>query len=306
MFVVELAGVQAVMKLAEELVEQVSLGLVVPVSGGAAGVVVAAGAGRGAQRSQGPDGADGGQPPILDMPVQDNGFLPAGAGDGRRSGERLQPAGVNEAGAVIPDLGEHPGAGQQPQTGEDISWSEESSRYREWRAESVGFVVELVGVQAVMQLSEELVEQVPLRLGVTVPVVSASPVMRVGSRRRPQRTQGPQEPGMGESLIFDVAVSDDTAFAAGAGDRRGARIGFQRSGIGEPCSVVADFGEHPGGGQRTQTGETQQDPASGCLSNWAIAAAARSSAAAQAASSCRSRASIWWPIADSTWAGWRR
>jgi hypothetical protein len=51
----------------------------------------------------------------------------------------------------------------------------------------VGFVVELVGVQAVMQLAEEPVEQMPLRLGVTVPVVPASPIMRVGSRRRAQR-----------------------------------------------------------------------------------------------------------------------
>jgi hypothetical protein len=41
-FVVELAGVQAVVELAEELVEQVPLGLVVPISSGAAGVVVAA------------------------------------------------------------------------------------------------------------------------------------------------------------------------------------------------------------------------------------------------------------------------
>ena len=42
MFVVELDGVQAVVKLAEEFVEQVPLGLVVPVPGGAAGVEVAA------------------------------------------------------------------------------------------------------------------------------------------------------------------------------------------------------------------------------------------------------------------------
>ena len=55
MFVVELAGVQAVVQLAEELVEQVPLGLVVPVSGGAAGVEVAASIRRGAQRSQRPD-----------------------------------------------------------------------------------------------------------------------------------------------------------------------------------------------------------------------------------------------------------
>ena len=73
-FVVELAGLQAVVKLAEEFVEQVSLGLVVPVSGGAAGIVVAAGSGRGAQRSQRPDRADGSQAPVLDMTVQAQRF----------------------------------------------------------------------------------------------------------------------------------------------------------------------------------------------------------------------------------------
>jgi hypothetical protein len=59
MFVVELASLQAVVELAEESVEQVPLGLVFPVSGGAAGVVVATGARRGAQRSQSPD-----RPPV--------------------------------------------------------------------------------------------------------------------------------------------------------------------------------------------------------------------------------------------------
>ena len=54
MFVVELAGVQAVVELAEELVEQVPLGLVVPVSGGAAGIEVAAGTRRAAQGGQRP------------------------------------------------------------------------------------------------------------------------------------------------------------------------------------------------------------------------------------------------------------
>jgi hypothetical protein len=68
-FVVELAGLQAVVQLAEELVEQMPLGLVVPVSCGAAGIEVAAGAGRGAQRSQGPDRADGGEAPVFDMAV---------------------------------------------------------------------------------------------------------------------------------------------------------------------------------------------------------------------------------------------
>ena len=114
-FVVAQAGLKPMMKLTEEFVEQVSFGLVVPVSGGAAGVVVTAGAGRGAQRSQDPDRADGGQSPALDVPLRDNGLLAAGTGDGGRAGESLQPSGVGEAGPVVADLGKHPGAGQHPQ-----------------------------------------------------------------------------------------------------------------------------------------------------------------------------------------------
>ena len=118
MFVVVLAGLQAVVELAEELVEQVPLGLVVPVSGGSAGIEVAAGARRGAQRSQCPDRADGSQTPVFDMPVQHNGFLAAGAGDWCGSGESLESAGIGETGSVIADLGQHPGTSQFPQAGE--------------------------------------------------------------------------------------------------------------------------------------------------------------------------------------------
>ncbi len=118
MFVVELAGVQAVVELAEEFVEQVWLGLAVPVAGGAAGVMVSAGVGRGTLRSQCPYWADGSQPPVFDMPVQDNGFLAARASDGCRSGEGFQSAGFGESGAVITDLGEHPVTGRHSQAGE--------------------------------------------------------------------------------------------------------------------------------------------------------------------------------------------
>ena len=113
MFVVGLAGLQAVVELAEELVEQVSLGLAVPVSSGAAGIEVAAGTWGAAQRCQRPDRPDRGQAPIFDMPMCHNGFLPAGTGDRGRSGESFQPAGIGETGAVIADLGEHPGAGER-------------------------------------------------------------------------------------------------------------------------------------------------------------------------------------------------
>lgn len=117
MFVEELTGVQAVVELAEELVEQMSLGLVVPVAGGAAGVEVAACSGAGFGRGQCPDAADGGQAPVFDGPVHDHRFSAAGAGDGCRSGVGLQTPWVGESGAVVSDLGEHPGAGQQPQAG---------------------------------------------------------------------------------------------------------------------------------------------------------------------------------------------
>ena len=118
MFVVNLAGLEAVVELAEEFVEQVSLGLVVPVSGGAAGVEVATCPGRGAQRGQRPDRPDRGQSPILDMSVQHHGFLTASSGDRRGSGVGLEAAGVGETLTVIADFGKYPGTGQRPQSGE--------------------------------------------------------------------------------------------------------------------------------------------------------------------------------------------
>ena len=87
MFVIEVTGLQAVVKLAEEFVEQVPLGLAIPVSGGAAGIEVVAGAGGAAQRCQRPDRPHRGQASVFDMPVCHNDFLATGAGDGGRSGE---------------------------------------------------------------------------------------------------------------------------------------------------------------------------------------------------------------------------
>ena len=57
MFIEELVGLEAVVELTEELVEQVSLGLVVPVSGGAAGIEVAAGEGEDPSAQMGPTAA---------------------------------------------------------------------------------------------------------------------------------------------------------------------------------------------------------------------------------------------------------
>lgn len=77
-FVEEFAGGKAVVELAEESVEQVSLGLVVPVSAGAASVEMSSGAGGRLQGAERPDRSRCCQSPVLDVPVQDEGFLPAG------------------------------------------------------------------------------------------------------------------------------------------------------------------------------------------------------------------------------------
>src|ERR1700752_5281226 len=84
-FVIRPSGLQAVMELAEELVEQMALGLVVPVALGSACVEVAACAGRGAQRGERPDLAGGSQALVLDVSVQNDLFAAAGAGDRRRA-----------------------------------------------------------------------------------------------------------------------------------------------------------------------------------------------------------------------------
>jgi hypothetical protein len=60
---------------------------------------------------------------VLDPAVQDGQAFAAGAGDGRGSGVGLERSRVGEAGSVIADLGEYPGAGEGSeswQAGDDL------------------------------------------------------------------------------------------------------------------------------------------------------------------------------------------
>jgi hypothetical protein len=76
-FVVGLAGVEAVVQAADESVEQVALGGGgVSVAGGSAWVVVGSGAGRGGQGGERPDLADSGQALVLDPAVHHGQLLP--------------------------------------------------------------------------------------------------------------------------------------------------------------------------------------------------------------------------------------
>lgn len=82
-FVIGDTGLQTVMQLAEELVEQVTLGLAVPVSAFSSSVVVAFGAGGDAQRRQCPDRSYGGETVVFDAPVGHDGLFAAGPSDWR-------------------------------------------------------------------------------------------------------------------------------------------------------------------------------------------------------------------------------
>ncbi len=68
-FVEEFAGGEAVVELAEESVEQVSLSLMVPVSAGAASIEMPSGSGGRLQGAERPDRSRCGESPVLDVPV---------------------------------------------------------------------------------------------------------------------------------------------------------------------------------------------------------------------------------------------
>ncbi len=117
-FVEEFAGGEAVVELAEESVEQMSLSLMVPISASAASVEMPSGSGgrfRGAER---PDRSRCCQSPVLDVPVQDEGFLPAGTGDRGSTGVGLESARSREPVSVVTDLRRVlPGSGECAEPG---------------------------------------------------------------------------------------------------------------------------------------------------------------------------------------------
>ncbi len=115
-FVEEFAGDEAVVELAEESVEQVSLSLVVPVPPAcASGIEMSPGSGGTLGGAERPDRSCCSQSSVLDVPVQDEGLFPAGTGDrGGGAGVGLEATRGGEPVPVVTDLGENSGHGQWP------------------------------------------------------------------------------------------------------------------------------------------------------------------------------------------------
>jgi hypothetical protein len=184
---------------------------------------------------------------------------------------------------------------------ETVGQSEEDAAVAHTSELGVPVVVEAAGLQAVVELAEEFVEQVPL--GLVVPVAGRAAGIEVSarSRRCAQRAECPDRADGGQALVFDVPMQHNGFLAAGAGDGRRPGVGLKTAGVGEADGVVPDLGEHPGAGQLPQTGEAGDDLCAGCRSKWSIAASVRASAARHAASSCPSSAVSWIPIAHTAW-----
>src|SRR5262245_49922552 len=92
-------------------------------------------------------------------------------------------------------------------------------------------------------------------------VAGGAATVVVGPRSRGFGEHGERPPvaGIVEAFVADLASLDVVRAAGRDRDRRGAGIGAKAAGVGESGWVVADFGEHAGGQDRSQAGRGPQD-----------------------------------------------
>jgi hypothetical protein len=81
-----------------------------------------------------------------------------------------------------------------------------------------GVVEVLPGLEAVVELTEEAVQQVPLCGSVPVAVVASASVVRVRAGRSGEGGEGPKKAGVDEAVVLDEASADEALFAGGSGD----------------------------------------------------------------------------------------
>ncbi len=64
---------------------------------------------------------------------------------------------------------------------------------------------------------------------------------------------------MVETVVLDPPAGDGGLLPRRPGDGRGARIGLQAAGVGEPLPVIADLGQDPGAELGAESGEAEND-----------------------------------------------
>lgn len=128
-----------------------------------------------------------------------------------------------------------------------------------WSWEGQFLVIPLFLLEAGVELSDHAVEEVALGGVPICVVVAASPVVGFGTGGSGDRGERSEVAGGIEAVVLDPASGDAGFLAGGPGDGRGAGVCLQAAGVGEPCPVVADLGEHPGAELCAETGEAEDD-----------------------------------------------
>ena len=114
-------------------------------------------------------------------------------------------------------------------------------------------------LQAPPQSSEKLVGEVAQRRIVVVSGGPAFVVVCAGADRFGERYERPPMTGVTESLVADLAGFDVVRAPRSPGDRRGTRKGPESGSGGEPCWIIADFGEDSGCKDRPEARNRPED-----------------------------------------------
>jgi hypothetical protein len=131
--------------------------------------------------------------------------------------------------------------------------------------EGSGFVEVLPGLEAVVDLAQEAVEQIPLGGRVPVSCATSTSVVLVGSFEALQGREGPEESCCHEPVVLDEPPAHVGLLPGGAGDRRRAGVGLQRPCIGEAGTVIADLRQNSCSQLDAEAGEAQEDLVMRCL-----------------------------------------
>ena len=97
-----------------------------------------------------------------------------------------------------------------------------------WRRECFHGVEHLLVLQAVVELTEKLVDQVPNCCRVMVTLIPTPPVVVLGGGMVGHGSEAPYPAGGGESIVLDSAAGDGDRTTRGPRDGRGSSIGLQQ------------------------------------------------------------------------------
>ncbi|MDQ0604881.1 hypothetical protein QF037_009226 [Streptomyces canus] len=120
--------------------------------------------------------------------------------------------------------------------------SSSEDRHRERRL----FIEQSPRLEAVKELAEHPMEQVPESGRMEVTAGPAAPVVGIRAAGGGQGGEGPEKARVVQAVVLDPSAADVVVLAGGPGDGGRARVRLQPTGVVESRPVVADLGEDAG------------------------------------------------------------